>query len=75
MGKRDAAPTHSWVIGSHVNKFIVRVFWILLIVVSLVVGTIWAKLEDSCENSYDWSGSVLAYDINLHVGNDPIECR
>ncbi len=75
MSKRDAAPTHGWVIGSQVNKFIVRLFWIILIVVALAVGTVWAKLEDNCMNTYEWSGQVFGYVLEFKASNDPVECR
>ena len=74
MSKHDAAPTHSWVIASHVNRFIVRVSLVLLVVLAGLIFHVGSRLHSDCTKPVDVPFNVFSYTAVLTVTKDPAEC-
>jgi sterol desaturase/sphingolipid hydroxylase (fatty acid hydroxylase superfamily) len=77
MGKRDSAPTYSWVFLSQVNKWLALAFILLIIVVLIIVFIIRAVIAHDCHDYHDYYKrdiKVPGYWIHLDVGSTDKEC-
>lgn len=74
MSKHDAAPTHGYVIMSHVNKFIVRLCLLLLAALIIAGITLTARLRADCHDvaRYDWN--VFGYEVHVQLNKDVSTC-
>lgn len=74
MSKHDSAPTHSWVIASHVNRFVVRISVVLLILLGVLAFHVVSTINEDCTKPVELPGGLFGYDIQLTVAKDPDEC-
>lgn len=74
MSKRNAAPTHGWVIGSQVNKWLALVFIVSLLFWFVVFNVISYSLRRDCEDVYKRRIGFAGYWINIYAGSDKDGC-
>ena len=74
MSKHDAAPTHGYIITSHVNRFVVRVCLFLFAALALAVATLVMRVNADCSDqpSYDWK--AFGYELHVRFNKDYDVC-
>jgi hypothetical protein len=74
MSKHDSAPTHSWVIASHVNRLVVRLSLVLLVGLGVLVFYVVSQLNHDCSQPVALPAQVFHYKLNLIVTSTDIDC-
>lgn len=74
MSKHDAAPTHGYVISSHVNKFVVRVCLLLFVSLALVIATLVMKVNSGCDQHADYDWKLFGYELRVGFNQDATTC-
>lgn len=74
MSKRNAAPTHGWVISSAINKWLAAIFVVCLIVILIIIFTIRGIIQHNCQDYYKRDLKVPNHWIHIEVGSTKKEC-
>lgn len=74
MSKHDSAPTHGWVIGSQVNKWLALLFIINLLFWFIAFWTITYSVRRDCTNPYHRQIKAFSYWAVINIGSGKAEC-
>ena len=75
MSKTNAAPTHWWVIRSHIDRFVVRLCLLVTAATLIAAATVYMKLRDDCTNATHWRLEPFGYVLELGVSKSPASCE
>jgi hypothetical protein len=74
MSRRDAAPTHGWVISSKINKWLALAFIISLLVVFVTIWTVAYSIRRDCTDVYKRDLKAGKYWLHIESGSTKLEC-
>lgn len=74
MSKHDSAPTHGWVIGSQINKWLALVF--VIIIFMLIAETLWiaSAIKRDCTEPYKIRKIIGGSWIVMYAGSHKDGC-
>lgn len=74
MSKHDSAPTHSWVIGSHINKWLALAFMIVFLLVFFFTMLITYTIRRDCNDVYVRDLAGAGYWLHIEIGSTKPGC-
>lgn len=74
MSKHDSAPTHGWIIGSRINKWVAGLFFILLI--AIIAESLWvfSAVNRDCRQPYKIRNVFGSHWIVILTGSNRDGC-
>jgi len=75
MSRKNAAPTHGWIIFSTVTKWITALFFFLMFIVVLTYARISYAIDRDCNNPYWRELKIGHYWVTIKAGSTQKGCK
>lgn len=69
-----AAPTHGWLIGNNVMRWLASLFILVLLILFIIVWTVTYTIRRDCQHPYHRDLKLAGYWLHIQAGSTKHDC-